>query len=240
MKKNTYSYEITPQIVDFNHKITLNGMVELLLDAAGKSADKNGYGMRHIEPQGYTWVLSRLAINMDNYLTIYQTIKITTWIEKVKHANTERHFRIYNEKSELIGNATSIWVMINVDTRRPIDLFTIEGIQDTIHSETLPIQPPQKIPPCSNQPDRSLSVRYSHIDLNQHTTTSRYIEWFLNSIPLTMHKTKTIQRFDINFLFETRYGDTLQMHKEEITAGYFRFDLKKETQSSCRAEMIFV
>lgn len=240
MNHTTYTYEITPQIVDFSHKLTLNGLVEILIDVAGKSADKNGFGMRHIEPHGHTWVLSRLAVEMSNYLPIYQTIKIATWVEKVKHAHTERNFLIYDTEGNTIGQAKSIWVMIDVSTRRPVDLYTLQGIQKAILTDSLPMQPPKKISPCTNEPLQTISVRYSHIDLNQHTTTSRYIEWLLNNVPLHMHQTKKISRFDINFIAETRYGDDLQLHKEECTERHFRFDLKKSNHTACRAEMIFV
>ena len=128
MKKGQLTFEIPPQFVDFQRRIKLSSLTDLILTASGYNADENGFGLRHLKKLNATWVLSRLALEMDYFPKQYEKITVETWVQEVHTANTIRNYRIYNEKGEVIGNSTSVWVMINVETRRPMDLRLLEGI----------------------------------------------------------------------------------------------------------------
>jgi medium-chain acyl-[acyl-carrier-protein] hydrolase len=60
--KKTYTFEISPQSVDFNYRITLSSLTDLLLTAAGYNAEENGFGMKRLNDQGLSWVLLRFAL----------------------------------------------------------------------------------------------------------------------------------------------------------------------------------
>lgn len=50
--KKSYTFEISPQSVDFNFQITLSSLTDLLLTTAGYNAHENGFGMQKLNDQG--------------------------------------------------------------------------------------------------------------------------------------------------------------------------------------------
>ena len=67
MKKGQLTFEIPPQFVDFQRRVKLSSLIDLILTASGYNADENGFGLRHLKNMGATWVLSRLAVEMDYF-----------------------------------------------------------------------------------------------------------------------------------------------------------------------------
>ena len=126
--RKTYPFRIQPQDVDFQYKITMSAMANILLTTAGFNADDNGFGIRFLNEMECTWVLTRFAVEMNRFPEQYENISVETWIEDVGRASTTRNFCIRDSKNEIIGNACSIWVMLDLNTRRAKDLMALDGI----------------------------------------------------------------------------------------------------------------
>ena len=56
---------------------------------------------------------------------------------------------------------------------------------------------------------------YSDIDFNRHVNTMRYIEMMIDMLPVELLMQETPVRFDIHFLRECRYGQTLSVGYEQ-------------------------
>ena len=237
--KGEYTYIVSPQTVDFKQKITVASLVDLLLTTAGKNADDNNFGIRHLQENNNTWVLSRLAVEITEFPKQYETIYIETWIEDVFRLNTTRNFQIKNSKNEIIGKAVSLWVMINFDTRRPVELDKLGDIQQHAEHVKIDILPPAKIDNVSGTIENSLQTKYSDIDINQHVTTVRYLQWMCDCFSLDFHRDKKIKRFDVNFMSEILYNEKVEVVKESISENEFKLEILKEGKSACRGKFIF-
>lgn len=237
--KGEYTYIVSPQTVDFKQEITLASLVDLLLTTAGKNADDNNFGIRHLQENNNTWVLSRLAVEITEFPKQYETIYIETWIEDVFRLNTTRNFQIKNSKNEIIGKAVSLWVMINFDTRRPVELDKLGDIQQHAEHVKIDILPPAKIDNVSGTIENSLQTKYSDIDINQHVTTVRYLQWMCDCFSLDFHRDKKIKRFDVNFMSEILYNEKVEVVKESISENEFKLEILKEGKSACRGKFIF-
>ena len=238
MKKGQLTFEIPPQFVDFQRRIKLSSLTDLILTASGYNADENGFGLRHLKKLNATWVLSRLALEMDYFPKQYEKIMVETWVQEVHTANTIRNYRIYNEKGEVIGNSTSVWVMINVETRRPMDLRLLEGISVFATNESCGIDRPHKLNAVESETIDSFSVKYSDIDINQHVNTVRYMDWMVNTFTLDEHKAHTIRRVDVNFMNEVVYGDVISVHKEKEAENDYRFEIRTGETTACRGRIV--
>ena len=238
MKKGQLTFEIPPQFVDFQRRIKLSSLTDLILTASGYNADENGFGLRHLKKLNATWVLSRLALEMDYFPKQYEKITVETWVQEVHTANTIRNYRIYNEKGEVIGNSTSVWVMINVETRRPMDLRLLEGISVFATNESCGIDRPHKLNAVESETIDSFSVKYSDIDINQHVNTVRYMDWMVNTFTLDEHKAHTIRRVDVNFMNEVVYGDVISVHKEKEEENDYRFEIRTGETTACRGRIV--
>jgi len=53
LKKRSYSFQIQPQYVDFQFRVTMAALGDILLTAAGFNADDNGFGLRRLHELDY-------------------------------------------------------------------------------------------------------------------------------------------------------------------------------------------
>jgi acyl-ACP thioesterase len=237
--KKSYSFEVSPQSVDFNYRITLSSLTDLLLTAAQYNAEENGFGLRKLNDQGLSWVLLRLAIETDYFPLQYETIHIETWIETVGRASTSRNFCIRNNEQKIIGYATSTWAMISHSTRKAQDLFTLDNICSYASGESVPIPQPAKLSEIEGVLTDTFSAKYSHIDINRHVNTMRYVEWISNSFSLEHYNSKRIKRFDINFMSEILFGEVVKIYCSNTDHYNFNFEITHQDKSSCRARLMF-
>lgn len=54
-----------------------------LLNCAGFHASDRGFGIATLNEDNYTWVLSRLAVELDEMPYQYEDFSIQTWVENV-------------------------------------------------------------------------------------------------------------------------------------------------------------
>ncbi len=236
--KKSYSFQIQPQDVDFQYQVTLAALTNILLTAAGFNADENGFGIRDLNKNDCSWVLLRLAVEMKSYPDQYETIHVETWVEEVGRASTTRNFRILNDKNEIIGLAVSNWAMIDINIRRAQDLIALDGIHKFATGEKVEMEKPVKLSTLDGEPVDVFKVKYSHIDINGHTNSMRYVEWISNCFDLETYQKKKIIRFEINFLNEIVFGEEVSIFANEIENDDFRFEIRKNSATACKARIV--
>jgi acyl-CoA thioesterase FadM len=120
---NTFDFSIYPREADVSKRLSLQNIGAFILDAAGMAAKTRGFGMDYMHERGLAWVTSRIAIEMMEYPHEYETISIETWVEDCTSIFSTRNFLIYNSRKEIIGQASTIWSMIDFNTRKMVDLL---------------------------------------------------------------------------------------------------------------------
>ena len=143
-KIGTYDFVAEPFHVDFTGKLTMGVLGNHLLNCAGFHASERGFGMATLNENHYTWVLSRLAIELDALPNQYEKFSIQTWVENVYRLFTDRNFALVNQEGKTIGYARSVWAMISMETRKPADLLTLHvgSIVDYVCDKPCPIEKP--------------------------------------------------------------------------------------------------
>jgi acyl-ACP thioesterase len=87
---------------------------------------------------------------------------------------------------------------------------------------------------------RRVEALYSSIDINNHVTTTRYIQWILDSFSIDDLKENRIKIFEINFQNEAKFKDTLEVHKQKISDEIYIIELTKAPEIQiCRARIRF-
>lgn len=241
-KIGTYSFVAEPFHVDFNGRLTMGVLGNHLLNCAGFHASDRGFGIASLNEDNYTWVLSRLAIELDEMPYQYEDFKIQTWVENVYRLFTDRNFAIIDKEGKKIGYARSVWAMISLNTRKPADLLALHGgsIVDYVCDEPCPIEKPSRIQVATQTPDTTLTAKYSDIDINGHVNSIRYIEHILDLFPIELYRTKHIRRFEMAYVAESYYGDELSFYKEEAGENEYHVEVKKNGgEVVCRSKVLF-
>ena len=209
-----------PFHVDFTSRLSLGVLGNHLLNCAGFHASDRGFGMSDLNEHHYTWVVSRLSIEMFDMPRAYEHFFVETWIERVYRLFTDRNFLISDKDGKTLGYARSVWAMIDLETRRPADLLSLHGgtISDWVCDKTCPIEKPSRLKAACSTLMGTHKVAYSDIDINGHVNSIKYIEHILDRYPLDMFREgRGVRRFEIAYIAETHYGDTLSFFSSPTT-----------------------
>ena len=242
-KVGTYQFVAEPFHCDFSGKLTMSVLGNHLLNCAGFHAADRGFGIATLNESHYTWVLSRLAIELEDTPRQYEDFTIQTWVEKVYRLFTDRNFAILDKEGKAIGYARSVWAMISLETRKPADLLTLHGgsITDYVCDKECPIDKPRRIKVAETTLPTTYQTKYSDIDINGHVNSIKYIEHILDLFPLETFKEKRIKRFEMAYVAESYYGDTLSFFRQEVGEDEYDIEVKKNgTDVVVRSKVIFI
>ncbi|MEG1759842.1 MAG: thioesterase [Alistipes sp.] len=231
--KTTYNYQVDPQDVDFTLRATIPFLSSSILNTAGIDAHTKGFGVDALNADNYTWVLSRMAIELDRLPKQYDNYSIATWINEYGRLLSTRNFTLTDAQNHEFGRAVTQWCMIDLSARTAVDLSTLAGAHaDAMVDVPSPAEKPRKI--LNVNPSQTLihKVVYSDIDFNRHVNTIRYIEMMFDMLPLELLSAEHTVRMDIHFLRECRYGQTLTVGYEQRDKVSL-FEIRNNEGTSC-------
>ena len=241
-KIGNYPFVAEPFHVDFTGRLTMGVLGNHLLNCAGFHASERGFGIAEINENQYTWVLSRLAIELEDMPRQYEDFSINTWIENVYRLFTDRNFELQDKNGKTIGYARSVWAMISMETRKPADLISLHGnsLGQYVSDRECPIDKPGRIKVSVDAPVEEYQTRYSDIDINGHVNSIKYIEHILDLFPMDTFKEKQVKRFEMAYVAESYYGDVLSFYLEEKNENEYDIEVKKNNQEVVvRSKVIF-
>ncbi|MBW1708647.1 MAG: hypothetical protein JRG97_07420 [Deltaproteobacteria bacterium] len=201
-------YAIRTYETDSTGRLSIISLCHLMQDAAEKHALKLGLAIQDLQSENLTWVLSRLALKVDSYPGWQDQIQVHTWPSGIKRLFALRDFRITDQSNHLYGAATSAWLIINAQTRRPIRIQRfIDKLNITESNRALP-HGLDKLPALDQHKyEQRFRVRHRDLDLNQHVNNVSYIEWVVESIPAKIQTKGVLTELEINFQAEAHFGD---------------------------------
>lgn len=218
------TFKITSADVDMFSRIKLGSLLNFLIQSAVKSADELGIGFSNLKDYQLFWVLSRLTVEIYCPLTWYHSITVETWPKNIERIFYLRDFIVKNEKGEIVAKATSAWLALDFESKRPkvIDSKKTE-VFHLLNDKNALSYSPEKI----NQKALGHSIIkepvYFDIDLNKHLTSTRYVDWMMDTFSIEFHKVNYPKKLSINYLKETMLGQKVLINKE-ITANEFLFE----------------
>lgn len=95
-------------------------------------------------------------------------------------------------------------------------------------------------------PLRTIEVYYNDIDINGHVNSIKYIEHILDLFPKQWFAEKKVARFEMAYVAESYYGDTLSFFRDEVDEGIYDIEVRKNVGSDqpegevvCRSKIKF-
>lgn len=195
-------------------------MVGRCIDAATYHANYIGIGYDDLMPLGLSWVLRSITLEMNRFPRVDESFVTETWVESFNRAFSKRNFRFTTLAGEVLGNATSVWVAIDINRRTLGDLSQFNSrrfLMPKLVSEVTPCKHQRALMPDAES--RPYDFKYSDIDCNRHVTTTRYVELLLNSWDLEFHYAHTLRRLDVIFVKECKFGEDAQIRIERTADG---------------------
>ena len=238
----TYKLVASPFHLDVRGKLSIGVLGKHLLNCADAYAAERGFDVVEQEGEHYTWVLSRLAVELDDLPSCHESFSIQTWVENVYRLFADRNFAILNKDDRPIGYVRSVWAMISMETRTPANLLALHGerITDSICGKECSIAKPGRVKVSQQEAVSEYVAKYSDLDINGHVNSIKYIEHILDLFPLDTYKEKALKRFEIAYVAESYYGDALSFYLEQKGENEYDIEVKKNNQEVVvRSKVIF-
>jgi len=226
-------FRITSADTDMFMRIKPGGLVNLLMQSAINSAESLGFGFNNLKDQKLFWVLSRLTVEIYKPLTWNQEAEVETWPKSVDGLLYSRDFIARDMEHNIIARATSSWLAIDTASKKP---KTIEGIQAEmfvhLHDKHGLNETPEKLPGTPEGEAFNVQSQYFDYDLNRHVTSTRYIDWMIDTFSVDFHKKHYPRKLSINFMKETLPGDSLTIIRGSHSELYYNFEGTNQTHKS--------
>ncbi len=221
--------------------IALHKLLPLILDSAGQHAEELGFGKDFFLEQNYTWVLSRINIELEELVSDLETLYIDTWISFVKSAFSVRLFEIHDGKGIRIAHGSTYWSIINLTTRRIVPIQKVIDSNSATNPRKVPGQLPQKLVFERGESIAKETAQYTDLDYNGHVNSNRYLDWGINTFPLEYLEKNKLIKIVLNYTQEVYWGDTVAIFKTE-SDSFTDLELFNETQEStaCKMRLYFV
>ena len=213
---------------DFSHRLFMGHLGNHMLNAADFHSRDRGFGMDFLNNINKTWVLSRLAIEMEEMPVQYDKFYVETWVESAMRYFTNRNFRVVSADEtnpKVYGYGRSIWAMIDTETRQPTNIFDIDNGAILNWVEKEKENPMAKLTRVQMDDKaelvRTIDTYYNDVDINGHINSVKYIEHVLDLFPLDWYKEHPLKRFDIAYVAESHQGDRLNLYREQVDENVF-------------------
>lgn len=227
---------------DAQGRMPVTLLVSRLIEIASLHANSWGVGYRDLITDQRGWVLSRLTIEMTEWLTVDRDYTIVTWVETYNRHYSQRCFEVIDTLSgTTLGYARTIWMVLDIEHRVGVDITALESLRDKACDRPCPIAPQSRLRPITAATRTThYMVRYADCDFYRHMNTVRYVELLINQFDLSFHDNHPLQRLEMAFPGETRYGTELSVVMDESEPTDVRVQLDdSEGATHVRARLVF-
>lgn len=233
MQTDKFTYTIQYQEVDEHKLLRLYTLENYLLNSAGLSADKHGFGVKYLFPQHLTWVLTNLSLQVKALPAPGDEMVVETWVQEHIHTLSVRNFRIYINGVKQ-GEARSVWAILNTEDRTIQNVFDRPVFQLDEVGEKLDLpRLARHVEPMTPSKETFHRIAYSDIDYNGHCNSCKYLERMFDlqeppveSLPL---------RLDLRYAKEVYKGDEIRISFANADGKYHYNLYSPHGELSCSA-----
>jgi medium-chain acyl-[acyl-carrier-protein] hydrolase len=230
-----HSYE-----VDLEGRVTVPNLCRYLQETAYYHAEHLGVGHSALSKNNRVWMLLGLAVRIERYPRWNDTITVKTWPSRKDRIYYYRDFRML-AKDIPVGSATTKWITVDLDKRRPcradLDFHIQYDEMEKVWPEAL-----EKIPDSESKSIlATVEVKYHDLDVNDHVNNIRYVEWILDGFSRDFYQISRLEEFEIFFQAEAVFGDKILLMQTESEPDRFLHSLthQKEGKEVCRARSVW-
>lgn len=245
MPKNSYwkdTYKIRGYQTDIKGKLSVQNICNFLLEGAANHARVLDVSVSKLLEKDLTWMLSRFHFRIERYPESDEIIHLKTWPSGVKKLFSCRDFIIYDAENFPIIKATSGWLVVDINRRRPIRLpqFILDvqrkDAERAIDEDLGKLDRREEY-----EREKTFDVRIGDIDFNRHVTSTSYIDWILETLDMDFQKMHDLKEMAIEYRAEAFYGEriisqTSIFREDNSIIGEHKISDRTKTKEHCVAK----
>ena len=159
------------------------------------------------------WMVLRIWVRLNRPVIWNETLTIRMSVRRPVGTRIYRDCDLYVGQ-EQVGEATTLWVLANRSTKRPIHLENLPELpaKDAPHAKTVSLQRIQ-FPETMELHDQR-RLYYSDTDINGHINNTRYVDLACDAAELDRRPHGVfLQEILISYVGECFAGETLQIYR---------------------------
>ena len=213
--KNLFRFTIIGPQTDIHDRLFYHSLFAMLQEAACLDADHNGFGADVMDKIPACWLILRMKVVMERIPKWKDVIYIKTWSCGFEKVFFNRDFDILDEDLNVIGRATSVWLIAHQGDHRPMRPSMIPGME--IYECRQPSdRMVEKLFPSSEEDRHGVGkltryADYSEIDRNMHVNNTRYLAWSADAYYSKVSHEEPIMELTINYASEVHPGEEVHM-----------------------------
>lgn len=223
--------------VDPRLRYTATAYWRTLQNAAAGHAAALGVATEDLRKQGQTWMLSRMIVEVDRAPVLDEELLVETWPStKLRGVRAVRDFALKNAAGEILARASSLWVIVDLATRRP--LRVPDAIVNLRTDPGYPIPSFQdSLPAPTADAKRVFQAEWSDADQNEHVNNVSYARWAVDALPKDFLEAHDLQSIELHYQRELMVGDSVEA-RSAIEGATARISLHAPTgDTAACAEM---
>ena len=203
---------------DPKSRLRVSSFFDFMEETAILDAEEHGMGIWKMVQNGYTSVISRLKLRI-NYIPRWgEKLHVSTWTKSIyNHKVALRDYSIQDDNGNMIAEATSSWLMVNLQTGHSEDP-ELTPFLPTLYPEKVAISENLELlePRANPRVVMTKTAAFSDIDMNRHVNNCRYADWVLDALYLDPSlKGKSIRSIQINYLAGIPLGEEIHLVRFE-------------------------
>ncbi len=208
----TDTYRVNWSDSDAGGRLSLPGLFGAMQETAWHHANHIGFGFESFTESKQVWVLVRLLVKMDYFPRWEEPFLIDTWPRGSEGLTAYREFRIHKPDGTTIGLATSSWMILDAETRRPRKDERLKEFNTWVNQEqTLGGEAPRIMMPEQTESFGFHKVRASDVDQHGHVNNANYVRMAMDAFPVKQFRDAEPSQFCINYLAEAFEGDEIEL-----------------------------
>jgi acyl-ACP thioesterase len=232
-------YPIQAIHLDATGQVSPAVLLHFVQEAAGGHCLQLGLDWDSLAKKGLFWAVIRHRLEVTRLPRQGETIRVETWPMPTTRSAFPRAAAGYDEAGNLVFRCTSLWVLMNRETRQMVlpgkSGIDLDGI---LLGNELPA--PGSLTPCPGQAIATRQVWFSELDRNGHMNNTRYLDWVMDLLPADLRRQKKLQEATLCYLSEIREGDRIELTFAAPEDGIFRVDAHRlQTDVSDKKERVF-
>ncbi|WP_051670699.1 acyl-[acyl-carrier-protein] thioesterase [Bryobacter aggregatus] len=185
----------------------------LLQNAAAAHAAMLSAATEELRKDGQTWMLSKMRLDVKRHPRIGDAIVVETWPStKLRGARAYRDFVILDERGATLATASSLWVIVDLGSRRPVRIpdaivalcvdpgYAIPAVQEEALS-----------PPEATAHEMTIRATWSDADQNEHINNVAILRWAVDALPLDFLMHHELERAEVHYRSELQIGDVVRI-----------------------------
>ena len=223
--------------VDAGGRLKPQVLFAFLTNSAWKHAALSDVGYDGLSARNQLWVLNKLQLVIQRMPRWGDTLHIETWGKGTDRLYALRDYSVTFASGEALASASTAWLIIDKETRRPFrtDRLALPWVID--RSELS--MDVKKVPEIPEARERArFRAAYSDLDPNNHVTAMKYLEWIMDSHPRDFLETHRVRSVEMSFLGEATIDDAVIVSSGEgAYSDVFALKRLEDKRELCRARI---